>query len=337
MAFESENENMEYMEIEGNPNMENLDDEVEIEVEDEELENEELDTEEDETEDDDIEIVDDTPEEDQGRTVSEPLEEVSEEELKNLTASAANKIRRAHKSYHDERRAKEKAEREMQEAMRVAKKLYEENQKLTATSSKSEEQLVGQAKINVESQLAQAEREYTDAYDSGDSAAMLKAQKKLIKASSDLDRINAWKPKPVQPAQPVVQQELTESQPIQRDEKAEKWREKNDWFGKNTRMTAYALGLHQELVEEGIDPKSDEYYAKLNKDLRATFPQAFPKPVTDANKGPKPDPTVVSPANRSAAGGKIKLTKSALNIAKQLGLTPRQYADQLKEDRKRNG
>lgn len=288
-------------------------------------------------EDDDIEIIDDTPEEDRNRTVSEPIEDISEEELKNYSAASANKIRRAHKSYHDERRAKEAAQREAQEALRIAKALAEENQKLTATTNQSQEQLVGQAKKNAESTLAAARRDYKEAYELGDPDKVLAAQEKIISSTNLLERINAWKPKPLQPAQTEVKQDNPAPQPIERDEKAEKWREKNDWFGKNTRMTAYALGAHQELIEAGVDPKSDKYYELLNKDLRETFPKAFPRSGAATELGAKPDPTVVSPANRSQAGGKIKLTKTAISIAKQLGLTPRQYADQIKEDRKRNG
>jgi hypothetical protein len=97
-------------------------------------------------------------------------------------------------------------------------------------------------------------------------------------------------------------------------------------------MTAMALTIHQEIVESGVDPNSDDYYAKLNSEIRQAFPDAFP-----SEKQVKKS-SVVAPATRSTAPKKIVLTQSQVNIAKRLGVPLERYARQVAEEmRKQNG
>ena len=126
-------------------------------------------------------------------------------------------------------------------------------------------------------------------------------------------------------------------QPVPRpDPKAEAWQERNQWFGQNRSMTAYALGVHEELKDNGVEVGSDDYYRALDRTMRKRFPESFQTTVVgeEEQKPQSSRPksaTVVAPAVRSTAPQKVRLKQSQVNLAKKLGLTPQQYVEaQLK-------
>lgn len=288
-----------------------------------------------------IEIQDDTPPKDRNRKPSEPPTEVTDEELGEISSEKTRKrLQHFSKGYHDERRKAEAAQRERDEAVRFAQAVKAENDRLKQEGAKNQEALVAQAKARTTAELEQAKRAYKDAYESGDSDKVLAAQEALIAAKNKAERIANWKPPALQKQQTVVQpQPSVPTPPV--DEKAAEWQKANSWFGSDDEMTALALGLHQKLVREGVDPRSDDYYDRINRRMRQVFPEAF----DDADESPEPPPaekprkaSVVAPASRSTAPRKIVLTASAVALAKRLGLTPEQYARQVAEDmRKQNG
>lgn len=283
--------------------------------------------------DSDVEIVDDTPQVDRGRKPLEtPPDEVTDEELSKYSESVRHRIQHISKGYHDERREKEKALREREEALRLAQNLVEENKKLQGSLGQGQQALLEQAKQAVNREVEDAKRKYKEAYESGDADGVVAAQEALTSAKIKADRVNNFKPAPLQPVKKDVQ---TESRPVQEpqiDTKAQEWRESNQWFGSNKRMTALALAVHQELVESGVSTNSDEYYSRINAEMRQTFPDAFP-----SEKAVKKN-TVVAPATRSTAPKKIVLTQSQVNIAKRLGVPLEIYARQVAEEmRKQNG
>ena len=295
-----------------------------------------------------IEVEDDTPPADRGRTPSEPPEEVTNEELENYSEKVKKRIQHFSKGYHDERRAKEQATREREEAIAYAQKLVEENQKLKAKGDESHNALIESAKKQVESELAFAQKQYKEAYDTGDSNNILKAQQDLNQAQIRMDKVNGLKPRAatqegaLQPAQNNVQsQELaTKPQAAPRDEKAEAWRSKNPWFGSDDEMTALALGLHTKLTKEGVSPQSEEYYEKINSRMRQVFPDQFDDGIDDEpEEAPKKrSSNVVAPATRSTGPKKVKLKQSQIAVAKRLGVPLDQYAKQVAElARKQNG
>jgi hypothetical protein len=159
------------------------------------------------------------------------------------------------------------------------------------------------------------------------------AQEELTAAKIKADRVNNFKPAPVQQEKPVVQPATQPAREApQVDPKASAWQESNPWFGQDEEMTALALTVHRKLVESGVSPTSDEYYERINTRMRQVFPDAF-----SSGKAVKKS-SVVAPANRSTAPKKIVLTKSQVNIAKRLGLTNEQYARAVAEEmRKQNG
>ena len=287
-----------------------------------------------------IEIEDDTPVEDRGRRASKPdfVEKVEKDELDQYSQEARSKIDAFRKFYHDERREKERALREQQEAVTLAKNLYEEIKQLKGRVNSSDEAAVNSFKTSAEQELAMAKKEYKEAYDAGDSEKLVEAQDKLTsakmkidKASSYAENINQRRALQEQENEVKIPQQ-TEAAPV-RDQKASAWQERNSWFGQDDEMTSLALGLHEKLVKENglAYATTDEYYKRIDETMRRRFPENFQDEKVDDEKVAarvKPS-TVVAPASRSTSSKKIRLNTSQLSIAKKLGLTPEQYAREL--------
>ena len=284
-----------------------------------------------------IEVVDDTPEEDKGRKpMKEPPADVTEEELAQYSEGVKNRIKHFSKGYHEERRKAEAAQREREEALKLAKVLAEENRKLQSDLQQGQQVLLEQAKKTIAAELEEAERLYKQAYEAGDSEKLLEAQKALTKATLRADKVAEYKPSALQPKENEVQPEIESAdkaeKPADLDAKARAWYDSNPWFGVNKKMTALALAVHQELVEKGVDPNSDDYYEQINSEVKQAFPSAFPseKPVRKSS--------VVAPATRSTAPRKIVLTQSQVSIARRLGVPLELYAKKVAEQmRNENG
>ena len=288
------------------------------------------------TDDDDfeVEVVDDTPKADRGRKASEPPTDVTDEELEDYSDKVRKRIQHFSKGYHDERRAKEEALRERQELERVTQQLMEENKKLKGNVNKNQTALLEQAKKNAAIETEGAKRAYKEAYESGDSDAVLEAQEKLTNAKIKSDRLANFKLPALQETGTPVQTQVEQTAPaVQVDERAANWQKNNSWFGSDDEMTSLALGLHNKLVKQGISPQSDEYYETIDSRMRQVFPDNFEDAEPKRKKA-----QVVAPATRSTAPKKVTLTRTQVQIAKRLGLTPEQYAKQVAIDmRKQNG
>ena len=283
-----------------------------------------------------IEIEDDTPEADRGRKASPPPEEVTNEELENYSEKVKNRIKHFSKGYHDERRAKEAAQREREELESYAKNLIAENNKLKGSVDQNHNTLIESAKKQVQGEMALAQRQYKEAYESGEPDKILEAQTSLNAAQIRQEKVNGLKPKQIQALQPQetpVQPQVDVPQPrVQQDEKANSWRDDNPWFGSDDEMTAFALGLHNKLTKEGVDPKTDTYYEKINSRMRQVFPDQFDDGIEDEPEGAKrKSSNVVAPASRSTGPKKIRLTQSQVAIAKKLGVPLETYAKQAAE------
>jgi len=276
-----------------------------------------------------IEIIDDTPLKDRGRKPSDPPDDPTDEELEGYSEKVRKRMSHLTKGYHDERRAKEAAHREKEEAIRYAQQILEENKTLKGTVGKNQEVLLEQAKRATASEVEQAKAKYKLAYESGDSDAVVAAQDDLTAAKIKADRINNFRLPTVQaPEVDVKQQHNAPAQP-QVDEKAVNWQQNNSWFGSDDEMTSFALGLHQKLVKQGLDPRSDEYYEKINSRMRQVFPDEFDDIDEVEVEKPKPKSNVVAPATRSTAPKKIVLTPSSVALAKRLGVPLEEYAKQV--------
>jgi hypothetical protein len=281
-----------------------------------------------------IEVVDDTPEEDRGRApMKEPPKELTDEELNKYDEGVRKRIQHFTKGYHEERRAKEKAEREREEALRIAKAVAEENKKLKGSLSQGQIALHEQAKKQADDEVETAKAKVREAYDAGDSNAIVYWQEQLATAKIKQDRIYNFQVKPLQEEESEVQLDKPSEPEAASDPKLLAWREKNRWFGPNKRMTAYALGLHDDLVAEGIPPGSDEYWKRIDADVRTRFPEQFgSEEPADAPKTQRVKTNVVAPATRSTAPKKIVLTQSQVEIAKRLGVPLDLYARKVAEE-----
>lgn len=284
-----------------------------------------------ETDDDklEIEVEDDTPEEDRNKKPlpKEVAEELYNDELEDYSSKVKKKLLQLKKLAHDERREKEAVQREQAEAIALAKRLIEENNKLKSTINNSQKNVIESAKKAVEMEMQQAEREYREAYESGDSDKVLEAQKKLNQLSIKIDKVSNYKPVPLQEEKFEVQPEQ-QPQRVRVDPSAEAWKKENPWFGEDKEMTSLALGLHEKLKEEGVMVSSQEYYRRIDQTMRKRFPERFEDQTEDDEKPVRATKTstVVAPATRTTQSKRVRLTESQRALAKKLGLTDEQYA-----------
>jgi hypothetical protein len=288
-----------------------------------------------------VEIEDDTPPEDRGR---DPLpitlkEELEKDDLEVYDEEVKQKLKQMRKVYHDERREKEAALREQQEAIRVAQQYMAETQRMRQILDAGGKEYAQTLQTAANLQLDAARRQYKEAYDSGDSESILTAQEKLNDATLRMRQAESFKMPPLQQENYVVQNQpqASESPP---NPKLQRWMERNTWYGQDDEMTAAALGLHEKLKKSGeVEVGSEEYYAILDKTIRRRFPEQFEEEQgsqarTETRTRPS---TVVAPAVRSTSPKRIKLKASQVALAKKLGLTPEQYAHEQRKLEAQNG
>ena len=289
----------------------------------------------DESKDDEVEIV--AKEENEIKAAPAP-DEVTEEELSKYSDKKL-KERLAHlgRGYHDEKRARERALQEKEDAIKFAQSIIEENKKLKGSLYQGQTALLEQAKKVVASEIEEAKRKYKNAYESGDPDALVAAQEELTSAKMKAEKVNNFKPTPLQDVKTDVQPQQITREP-QVDPRAQAWQTKNEWFGKDREMTGFALALHEKLVvEDGVDPTSDEYYKRLNGRLRQVFPEKFAsdEPADASPSQRQPRANVVAPATRSTAPRKIVLDQRQVQLAKRLGVPLELYAKKVAEQERK--
>jgi hypothetical protein len=289
-----------------------------------------------------IDIEDDTPVEDRNRTPSDPNKvkelEVEVDDLDKYSKDAKDKLIRMKRVWNDERRRAETAERQSQAAIEAAQRLMEENRRMKGMLSQGEEEYKEAVKGAAEAKVKEAKRAYKEAYDAGDGDKMVEAQEEMTNAQLELEKVKRFKLPPLQQEENPVQSEYATPQVPRPDDRVMRWQADNDWFGQNKAMTAFALGLHEELKDNGIVVGSDRYYAELDKTMHKRFSEYFnPEDTEEPKEGArskedtsKTKPiTNVAPATRSTAPKRVRLSQSQVAIAKKLGLTPEQYVREL--------
>jgi hypothetical protein len=271
----------------------------------------------------DIEIEDDTPEEDRGREPLANAEEVTEDELSQYSTKVQKRINEVNRKYHDERRAKEAIARQSAEAVHYAKAVLEENNRLKETLTWGEKALIEQAQQKLVYDTVIAEAQYKRAYEENDSEALVIAQRELYRVQTEAEQLKNYRPVQQNLQSTQVPAYTAPQQPVERprDEKAETWAAKNSWFGQDREMTNLAYAVHENLVNQGVDPTSDTYYVHIDKRMREVFPDKF--------KGATRNGTVVAPASRSTPSKKVTLSSTQVAIAKRLGVSLQDYARQV--------
>ena len=285
-----------------------------------------------------IEIVDDTPEQDRNATPlkSDPSE-IPDDEIKQYSENVKKRIQHLKHGYHDERRAKEEAQREREAAIAYAKQIADENAKLKEKLTTGESTLIKTMQFATEKELTEAERLYKEALESQDSERILNAQKALNVAMMKADRVKNFKP-PAAEQTPQLPSEQTPAynQPTYQDRKAERWKQDNPWFGQSgdpgvdDEMTFFAMGLHKKLTREYGEQYAltDEYYEKINSRIKEKFPEKFGE-QDEPDEKPRRPASVVAPATRSSPPKKLRLTASEANAARRIGVPLEHYAKEL--------
>jgi len=290
-----------------------------------------------------IEIEDDTPERDRrAKPLDHEVEDPSEEEIENYTQGAQQRIKQLTHARHDERRAKEAAQREKQELERLATQFMEENKRLKEYVKSGEATYAETLTAKAEAEMEMARRRYKEAQESYDSDAMLQAQENLTDAKMKLEAAKNFKPTPLQTQEDVVQTYQQAPEAPKLDERTLRWQAKNQWFGSPgyEEMTAFALGLHQKLVATGVDPRSDDYFARVDGRLKQVFPEVLGESDSAPRKADqaKKPATVVASSSRSTGAKKvIKLTTTQARLAEKYGLSHKQYAQEVLKLETQNG
>ena len=233
------------------------------------------------------------------------------------------------------------AERREQAAIDYAKSVQGELNKTKNKLSKTDQNLYDEYKGRVGSELQAAQDRYKKAYESGDTDAMLEAQKSIAKLAVEeesLNRVRAKQPEEVEEAVVDVDKEIqTRSQvqqepQVQADPKAQDWAKKNEWFGSDVAMTTSAFAFHRQLVEqEGYDPTSDDYYAEVDKRMAEAFPHKLGKTQQNMVNEVVAGSSRGSTTARTRSRRKVQLTPSQVAIAKRLGVPLEEYAKHIKE------
>ena len=302
-------------------------------------ENQEVDL--DTTDEIEVEIQDDTPEEDRGRPRKAESESESDTpaveeddddvDLGNHSESVQKRIKKLKFEYHEERRRKETADREREAAVQYAQQIKGENDRLRKNLNEGESVLITQAKARIASELVGAKAAYKAAYEAGDADAVLNAQEKLMKLQNESSRVDNWTPPKQQAQAAPVPQATHVPEP---DPRAKAWVEKNSWFNEDRGMQRFAMLIHEELVENGVDSTSNSYYSRIDAAMRQRYPDRFDDAPIEVKQPHRQTGSVVAPGGRNTpvSRNKVVITSSEAAIAKRLGLSIQQYAAQKLKD-----
>jgi|DEB0MinimDraft_10_1074344.scaffolds.fasta_scaffold09626_2 hypothetical protein len=261
--------------------------------------------------------------------------ESGEDDLDDYSRNVQKRIKKLTEKYRE-------AERQGQEATTFAQQVLEENKKLRERMEKLDSGYLTEYGARIEAQIGTARKAYKDAYEAGDTDAMIEAQEALARATGEKDRYDMAKRRADQqrearPAQENLAQyaQMPTQQPqpqhAQPDPKAQSWAEKNEWFGQDEVMTYAAFGIHRKLVEEeGFDPTSDEYYTEIDRRMRVEFPQKFAAKKSSTKSQVASAGSSASRTNKQGRRS-VKLSPSQIAIAKKLNVPLEEYAKYVKE------
>jgi hypothetical protein len=298
-------------------------------------------------------IEDDTPPEDRNvKPMPEEIVkklEVADEEAEDLDPkSQKERIKQYKKVWNDERRRAEAAERERQAAFDALERLNAENRQLKAQYSAGEKTYIETVQSAADTELAMAKRNYREALDSGDADRIVEAQTALSEATFKAQQVKQFKPSALQEQENAVQIPQRQQEAPKIDGKTQAWLDENPWYGSKKAMSNFAVGIHEELIDE-YGPTvvgTDQYFKHIDKTMRKKFPEYFEtmeessqaEPEQEPQTAPKAKPsTVVAPATRSTSSKQVRLKQSQMAIIKKFGLTPEVYAREQQKLEASNG
>ena len=234
-------------------------------------------------------------------TTETPVVETKEEELEEYSTGVKKRIDKLTKKMRE-------AERREQAAIEYAKKIQLENKNLKSFSTVTSKERIASDEERLTSNESLLKASLQQAVENSDVEKQVLAQQELAKLAIEQERLKIRKQKQPEP-----------------DPKAQEWAEKNKWFGNDKPMTYTAMSFHDEIVSEGFDVSSDEYYNEISRRIRKEFPHKF-------EDKSKPTQKVASAVRTSPSGRRtVRLTPSQVAIAKKLGVPLEEYAKHVKE------
>ena len=263
-------------------------------------------------------------------TTETPVVETKEEELEEYSTGVKKRIDKLTKKMRE-------AERREQAAIEYAKKIQLENKNLKSFSTVTSKERIASDEERLTSNESLLKASLQQAVENSDVEKQVLAQQELAKLAIEQERLKIRKQKQAQAdatkeepenAQPWAPQETQQQKQPEPDPKAQEWAEKNKWFGNDKPMTYTAMSFHDEIVSEGFDVSSDEYYNEIDKRIRKEFPLKF----SDGGEVSRPKQKVASAVRTSSTGRRtVRLTPSQVAIAKKLGVPLEEYAKHVKE------
>ena len=275
-----------------------------------------------------------------GTTEQETVKEVKEEPVKEETKKEDDEKLEDYSKGVQSRIAKltrkmREAERREQAAVEYAQAVEKKRQVDQERFQKVDSDFTKKFEENIKTGMESAQKELAMAIESGDATAQVEANKRIATLAFENAKLEQRKQtqpveqKPVQLSDGGRLPEQTPQSLPQPDPMAEAWASRNTWFGQDRAMTFTAFEIHKDLVNEGFDPQSNEYYAEVDKRIKVDFPHKFGN--TETKQTTKPVQSVAS-AQRSVKPGRktVRLTSSQVAIAKKLGVPLEEYAKQIK-------
>ena len=266
-----------------------------------------------------------TPTEDGGPEVvtEEPEPEKGEEELQDYSDKVQKRINTLTRKLRE-------AERGQDSAYEYAKNLAAENERLKTTAQTLQQTTFDESATRLESQKAQAMASLQKAHEVADYEKVAQAQDVLAKIAVQEQKVQEGKIRmeQMQKETPVQQPQATVQQQPMFNSKMQDWIDDgNEWFLNNAVMHESGTQIHEDLVTEGFVVESDEYFAEVNKRIRAKHPEYFNEPAKS-----KPSQKVASAGRVSGKSGKkqIRLSPSEVQMAKKLNVPLTEYAKYVK-------
>lgn len=278
-----------------------------------------------------VEVIDDTPPEDKNRPrrTGEP-DIPNEDEVAQYSDKVKKRISKLKYEFHEERRRAEELERQQAALAEFAKRVREENQHLKKALKSGQTIIADQMQTRVESEFENAKRRLREAVELGDIDKQVDAQKDIARLTVEADKVRSFRPVDIEePAEEPAPRYEQQTPPPKPDEKTLAWAKKNTWFGRDREMTDFARHIHDRLVVfDRVSPASDEYWDKLDGEMRKRYPHIAEDAEEEDVRAPQPKQSVVvAPVKRnSTPPRKVQLSASEVAIAKRLGLTIEQYA-----------
>ena len=278
------------------------------------------------------ETKEEKPEEEKKEVVIESKESLQQvEEDKGDLEDYSDKVQKRIKKLTFQIR---EAERREKAAMDYAKGLKDKFDTVEKKFDETDTNYLKEYDARIDSERDKAKASLKAALDENDTDKIMEANDQLTKLAVEKEKVSMSlgekeaRKKEVE-SQPQVPQEAQPQAPI--SQKAQKWAEDNDWFGSDRVLTGAAMSIHEDLIQQGIDGESDEYYNQINKRMKEYFPQKFAEASTEEKTKAAPVQNVASVSRRSGGRKSVKLTKSQVVIAKKLGVPLEEYAKYVKE------